>query len=117
EPTALTVTKEGRVFGHLALWGTCHTGHATGGQCVTPPTNTSGYAGFLTGAVRTAEGHEVAVGRITLGTGHANLKLNAAQTSRHYDNTGSAVVDIVTGEDTHGIWFSGALRPGVTPEQ
>ncbi|MGW2213253.1 hypothetical protein ACWCV3_28630, partial [Streptomyces sp. NPDC001781] len=34
-PTGITVTPEGRVYGHAALWGTCHIGQA--GVCVTPP--------------------------------------------------------------------------------
>jgi hypothetical protein len=34
-PTPLTVTDDGRVYGHLALWGTCHTGFD--GVCIEPP--------------------------------------------------------------------------------
>ena len=33
-PTALTVTADGHVYGHLATWGTCHI--SFGDQCVTP---------------------------------------------------------------------------------
>src|SRR2546422_2197053 len=31
----LTVTEDGRVFGHLAPWGVCHTGKPN--QCITAP--------------------------------------------------------------------------------
>lgn len=114
-PTPLTFTDDGRVFGHIALYGTCHTGFA--GQCVTPPKSQSNYAWFNTGALKTAEGTEVHVGRITMDTGHAGPRLTAAQTVSHYDNTGAAVADVHAGQDKHGIYVAGALRPGITPER
>jgi hypothetical protein len=116
-PTPLTVTRDGRVMGHLAIWGTCHLTHTNAGKCVTPPKSPSGYAYFATGAVLTKEGAEIPVGQITLGTGHAAEAMNAKQTLAHYDNTGKAVADITVGEDAYGIWFSGSLRPGVSAKQ
>lgn len=115
EPTPLTVSDTGKVFGHLAIWGTCHTGYP--GRCVTPPSSPTGYSQFLTGGLVTEEGETVAVGQITIGTGHADEHLSRAGVIAHYDNTGLAVADIAVGEDAHGIWFSGSLRPEVTPEQ
>lgn len=115
EPTPLVVTDDGRVFGHLAVWGTCHTAYA--GQCVEPPHSPSGYAYFRTGAVLTAEGAEIPTGRITLDTLHAGKTLSATQTIGHYENTGRAVADVAAGEDAYGIWVAGALRSGVTAEQ
>jgi hypothetical protein len=117
EPTALTVTKDGRVFGHLALWGTCHLSHAAGGQCVSPPNSPSGYAWFHTGALETAEGDLVGVGHLTMGTGHAGDKLSPAETLSHYDNTGTVAADVRVGEDAHGIWVAGGMRPHLSPEQ
>ena len=114
-PAALTVGDDGRVFGHLALWGTCHTGYA--GRCVTPPRSGTGYSLFRTGALRTAEGGDVAVGHITLGGGHADLRANAAAAAEHYDNTCAVVADVAAGEDDHGIWVAGALRPDLTDVQ
>jgi hypothetical protein len=114
-PTPLTFTKDGRVFGHIALWGTCHTGFSQ--TCVTAPPSHTNYALFRTGALITAEGTEVAVGRITMDTGHAALGLSAAPAAAHYDNTGNAVADVSAGEDAHGIWVAGALRSTVTDEQ
>lgn len=114
EPTALTVTDDGRVYGHLAAWGTCHTGMP---GCTTAPRSTSGYRYFLTGAVLTAEGEQVPVGHLTVGTGHAGLDAAASAAAEHYDHTGTAVADIAVGEDEHGIWCAGAVRPGVTDEQ
>jgi phage head maturation protease len=113
-PTPLTITDEGRVYGHAALWGTCHTGWA---KCVQPPHDPSGYASFLLGALLTSDGTEVAVGHITMDTRHANLRMAPMATSRHYDDTGTTAADVTVGEDAHGIWFAGALRPGITPTQ
>lgn len=106
-PTPLTITDCGHVYGHLALWGTCHIG--VQGECMTPPPSASNYAYFATGMRRTSEG-DVPVGQITIGTGHAKDGLSPAATLAHYDNTGTAVADVVAGEDKHGIWVSGATR-------
>lgn len=113
--TPLTVTKEGKVFGHIATWDTCHTGYV--GQCLTPPRSASAYAYFMTGAVMTAEGIMQATGRITIDTDHAGAKWNASTAQRHYEMTGLVVADVAAGEDDYGIWVSGALRPGTTAEQ
>ena len=116
-PTALTITDAGQVFGHLALWGTCHISHAGSGECVTPPRSAAGYAYFRTGVVRATGGTEVPVGHLTLDTMHANLSASPASTLAHYENTGAVVADIAVGEDSHGIWVAGSLRPSATPDQ
>lgn len=114
-PTPLTVTEDGRVYGHLATWGTCHTSHTQ--ECVTAPRSETGYAYFHTGAVLTKDGGEVAVGHLTMNTGHADTRLRATDTMAHYDNTGTVAADVRAGDDEHGIWVSGALRPGLSAEQ
>ena len=35
----------------------------------------------------------------------------------HYDRTSAAVADIAVGEDEHGIWAAGWMRPGWTEQQ
>lgn len=117
EPTALQITKDGRVFGHMALWGTCHISHTAGGKCVTPPNSPSDYAWFHTGAVLSADDTLIAVGHLTMGTGHAAENLTALQAASHYDNTGTAAADVRAYEDQFGIVVAGALRPNLTPEQ
>lgn len=107
-PTPLTVTDEGRIYGHLATWGTCHTAFA--GTCVTPPNSPSEYAWFHTGAVR-IDGADIPVGHVTIGTGHASLEAEADATVAHYDNTGTCAADVTVGEDEYGIWVAGAARP------
>lgn len=114
-PTALVVEDDGRVYGHIAAWGTCHIGQV--GKCVEPPTSPSNYAYFRTGALRTAEGTSVAVGHLTMGTGHAGPRDSASAAAEHYDNTGTVFADVAAGEDAYGIWVAGSLRPGITAEQ
>lgn len=114
-PTALVVEDAGRVYGHIAAWGTCHIGQV--GKCVEPPTSPSNYAYFRTGALRTAEGTSVAVGHLTMGTGHAGPRDSANAAAEHYDNTGTVFADVAAGEDAYGIWVAGSLRPGITAEQ
>ena len=109
-PTALTVTADGHVYGHLAIWGSCHIGY--GDQCVTPPSSTSGYQYFHQGIVDTDDG-ALPVGKITLGTGHAGLGEDAATAAAHYDNTGAVTAVVRAGEDQHGIWLAGRLVPGI----
>jgi hypothetical protein len=113
--TPLTVTDEGRVYGHAAAWGTCHIGIPEG--CTQPPRSGSNYAYFLLGEIETEEGDVVATGRVTLATNHADRRLGRAAATEHYDNTGAVVADVVAGEDAHGIWVSGGLRPEVSAER
>ena len=114
-PTALVVEDDGRVYGHIAAWGTCHIGQI--GKCVEPPTSASNYAYFRTGALQTAEGTTIAVGHLTMDTGHAGPRDSANQAAAHYDNTGLVFADVAAGEDAYGIWVAGSLRPGITAEQ
>lgn len=113
-PTALTFSDDGMVYGHIALWGTCHTGYA---QCITPPRSAANYSWFRTGVIRTDEGYDMTVGHITMDTGHASPNMSAAASLAHYDDTGTCVADVAAGEDEHGIWVSGSLRSDITPEQ
>ena len=114
ELTPLTVGEAGRVYGHLAPWGTCHTGFP--GQCVTAPHSATDYALFHVGAVQTGTG-PLGVGKITLGTGHADPSYGVRAASEHYDHTGTAVAVVRAGEDAYGIWVAGWLLDDVTPEQ
>lgn len=108
-PTPLAVTADGRVMGHLAAWNVCHAG--IGQQCVMAPRTATGYKYFLNGSVLTADGSTIRVGKITLGTGHADTRLGYAPAADHYDNTGTAAAIVAAGEDQWGIWVAGALTP------
>lgn len=114
KPTALTVSDDGKVYGHIAAWHVDHIGMAFGTK---PPRSRSNYAYFHTGVVRADDGTDMPVGQLTLAGGHASLEASAHEAVRHYDDTASAIADVHAGEDAYGIWVSGALRPGTTPEQ
>ena len=118
-PTPLTVDeKTGRVYGHVATWDTCHIGNPEGPhRCTQPPRSKTGYAYFHVGSLVTAEGKEIAVGKLVQGTVHASTQADAMAALAHYENTGLALADVRAGEDQYGIWVSGALRPTLTPEQ
>lgn len=117
-PTALTITDEGQVYGHLATWDTCHIADPSGsGVCVMAPKSKSNYSYFHTGAVKSKEGDFVPTGSIRFNTGHASMRSNASDAAAHYDNTGLAGADVHAINGKFGVWVAGALRPGVTAEQ
>lgn len=109
--TPLTVTDDGRVFGHIATWDTCHVGLP--GVCTTAPKSSTdpAYALFHQGQWPVAEGGTIDVGKLMLGTGHADLAASRMEATRHYDRPDmvGAYVRAVDGE--HGIWVSGVVRP------
>lgn len=114
KPTPITVTDDGRVYGHIAAWNVDHIGLVAGTK---PPRSKSNYSYFHTGVIRTANGKDVPVGQLTLAGGHAPLEASALDAVKHYDDTASAIADVHAGEDAHGIWVAGGLRPSATPEQ
>lgn len=106
----LTVTDDGRLFGHLATRGRCHGAFQA---CVSPPSSDGDFSRFLTGeAVR-----GIPTGPIILGTTHAVNPDGTVKSHDHLANTGQAVADVVVGQDAHGTWAAGRIRPGITPEQ
>jgi hypothetical protein len=113
--TPLTITEDGRVFGHVAGWDTCHLGFSLR-ECVTAPHSNTDYGYFLNKSVLTEHG-ELPVGTVVLDTSHAALTMNIAQAAAHYDDTGKAVAFINVGEDKHGIWFAGAIREDATAQE
>ena len=115
ELTPLTITKEGRVYGHLADWDGCHVGLQ--GVCVPPYRSTTDYAYFNTGALMTEEGEEVTVGKIMFcmkGNGHAPEHMSYMDAQRYYDDATKVGAFVHAGSDRHGTWLAGSLRPGLT---
>lgn len=111
ELTAPILEANGHYYGHLASWDECHTGYLD--VCVCAPHSASDYAYFLTGAVLADDGHRYAVGQITLGGEHAGDELGYREAVDHYADAGTAAADVAVGEDDHGIWFSGMVRPNL----
>ena len=114
DPRVGIVVDGDHVYGYMAQWGVCHIGIS--GLCTEAPSSPTDYWYYATGLVDTDQG-AVRVGQITMDTGHASLKSSAKVAAAHYDNTGAAVADVCVGEDSFGIWFSGALRPTITDAQ
>lgn len=114
-PTRVRVTEDGRVFGHMAQWGVCHTGFNN--VCVMAPKSKTNYARFHQGTTVTAEGEILPTGKVTLAGPHAPTALGLKPAIAHYDNSTTTVAVVRAGEDEHGIWISGALVPGLAPER
>lgn len=112
ELTPITIEPDGRVFGHICSWSQCHTGFQD--ECILAPRSSPGLPWFNTGVIVTAEGDQVACGQLTIGGGHADIELSYRGAMAHYDNVGTAWADVVAGEDEHGVWVAGAVRPGLT---
>ena len=116
--TPLTFQKDGRVFGHIALWGSCHTGFLNGAvaECVQPPPSKTDYQHFHLGTIETREGQDVRVGKITYATGHAPLSASARVAADHYDNTGSVGAFVRARNGSIGIWVAGSVRSDISAE-
>lgn len=113
-PTPLTVTDEGRVFGHMATWDSCHTGYP---GCVPPPRSPTGYMNFHLGEIKVADGSRVAVGTFAFDMNHAGLRASIQATREHYmGDTRGAGAHVRAGEDQWGIWLAGALNPRISVE-
>jgi hypothetical protein len=89
----------------------CRLGSARAGASV------GGFLRVLRGQVETDTGEMIDTGPLSMGGGHAGLGGDLTAAISHYDDVSSAVADVAVGEDAHGIWMAGALRPTVTPEQ
>jgi hypothetical protein len=104
----LTITEDGHIFGHAALWYRCHVGHV--GTCVRPPREPASYRGYLTGERIPG----IPTGPLVFKTRHAPDHLAIAGAEQHYAHTGYAPADVTIGPDAYGIWVSGGLRADAT---
>ena len=117
-PTPLTFERSGKVYGHLALWGSCHTGFLNGAmnECVSPPQSRTEYQHFHLGVIETREGEDVRVGKVTYSTNHAPLSASAKTAAAHYDHTGSVGAFVRARNGDLGIWLSGAVKSDISDE-
>ena len=113
-PTALTVSDDGRVFGHLALWDSCHTGFQN--RCVKPPRDPD-FSVFESCHVIADDGVRVAVGPLVVDDGHAPTGWTVEKTARYYADTRLAAAYVRAGTDEFGIWVAGALAHTATDAQ
>lgn len=107
----ITITADGRVFGYIALWDTCHMGM---GQCTRPPKGSpSNYEYAHQGETLTAEGDLIATAVIGGGAGHAPMDADTALVPKYYESIDHQLMRVRYGEDENGLWFAGALWPNV----
>lgn len=112
----VTITADGRVFGHISAWDECHIGIL--GRCVTIAEIDRDLSYGAPGYVVCADGSQVLGTRpLPIKGGHATKGLPYMMAMSHYDDPASGIADYLCGWDDHGMWFSGALRPDVTEEQ
>jgi hypothetical protein len=114
----LSVSPEGRVYGHLATWDSCHVSFLP--SCVPPPKSPSNYAYFHVSELDTEEGDTITVGKLMFSPtdgGHADRSLSAQKASQYYDRTGMAAAFLRVSDGAHGIWAAGSLNPKLSREQ
>jgi hypothetical protein len=111
-PVPFSVTKEGQVFGHLALWRKCHIG--IGNACVIAPKSKTDYSYFAMGPVVCDDGSEVRVGVISFGSAHANERYGVMPAREFYDNSSKAGAIVKAYEDKFGIFVTGSLTAGLS---
>jgi hypothetical protein len=118
---AITITDEGRIFGYLAPKNVAHRGIRD--KRVTVPMGNVDYGIWMNRVTLADDGHggysRVATGPITMDCGHAvaSPRVVGAARREHYDNSCSIVATVRVGENSRGVWISGAVLPDVTPDQ
>lgn len=115
EPTPVRVepaNEQGlyRVYGHVADW--THPHLSVPGIELFAPRSRTNYAYFANREVLCSDGTFAATGVLTHGGPHAAAELDWRAATAHYDNTCHAWADVSVGEDEHGIWIAGYVRPG-----
>jgi hypothetical protein len=118
---AITITDEGRIFGYLAPKNVAHRGIRN--KRVTVPMGNVDYGIWMNRVTLADDGRgsytRVATGPITMDCGHAaaSPRVVGAARREHYDNSCSIVATVRVGENSRGVWISGAVLPDVTPDQ
>lgn len=118
---AITITDEGRIFGYLAPKHVAHRGIRD--KRVTVPMGNVDYGIWMNRVTIADDGSggimRVATGPITMDCGHAaaSPRVVGAARREHYDNSCSVVATVRVGENSRGVWISGAVLPDVSPDQ
>jgi hypothetical protein len=115
-PTPLTVLASGQFYGHAANgWDQCHVGFQN--ACVTPPPSPTGYARFNRRTIICEDGSEIAAGNVTMGIGHADLRMSAQAAAQHYDHTDSIVGYGRMIDGNIAPWVCGSIRPDLPADR
>jgi 2'-5' RNA ligase len=115
EPEPFTVHPDGRMYGLIARFGSCHIGYSD--KCVDVP-RSSDFRSFYGGRkIETAEGKMVPCGPLVMDTVHPDLRRNASDAQAFYAETGCQVGHVALYVNEWGIVAAGARMPGLTPSQ
>lgn len=109
-PTKIVVDATGRVYGHLAIWDTCHEGYVD--RCMRVPRPVDGYASFNQAGPLTERG-QVNTGPVFFLGGHPKAPLGSNDAYAAYGGVENCWADVRTIEGRFGPWISGRVRPGV----
>jgi hypothetical protein len=115
EPEPFTVHADGRCYGLIARWGSCHIGFRD--RCVNVPRGDGRYSKFRNKRVLCEQGEFVWTGPIFADTVHPDLRAKASDAMAHYAHTGTAIADVTLYDNEWGIVAAGAVRPDATPQQ
>lgn len=115
EPEPFTVHPDGRCYGLIARWGSCHIGFRD--RCVNVPRGDGRYTKFRNKRVLCEQGETVWTGPIFADTVHPDLRAKASDAQAHYAHTGTALADVALYDNEWGIVAAGAVRPDVSPAQ
>ncbi len=116
----IRVSQQGRVSGYLATFdgligANCHIGIK--GSCTPPPRSGDGglFPNFhQDNAILTLDdGSQLHPGLLTMDIGHGSADRPQAARIAHYDNPKAMAAAVIAGEDSEGIWVSGAVLPEV----
>lgn len=108
--TPVTVTDDGRVFGHLALYDTCHVGLP---GCRKIPRDDDFAEWYGRGGVLCDDGELVRTGTVFIGGPHADGNFDGDQAMAYYAATSYGWADVTVGYDEFGVWCAGVARPGL----
>lgn len=111
-PQKIIITADRRVYGHLAVWETCHEGIAS--ECVIVPRPSDGYVSFNQPGPLTERG-QVQTGPIFAYGGHRRAG-TAPTLEQAYGGIENAWCDVRVIEGKFGPWLSGVVRPDVSEE-
>lgn len=123
-PVGFTVDDQGRVFGHIGLFGSCHTGIKN--RCQDVPRSRSGYAAFhgevpdlpnFGQGVICSDGEKLATGHVFFDTDHGDRYADAGRVIDHYGHSGLCGANVRAFETEHGVAVVGAVSPNITRGQ
>ena len=113
QPTRLTISPEGEVTGHVAVWGRRYRQQG-GGDWVAA--RCGDLSEWLVGAAPLDDGRIVNAGVIVSDALHQWGPQDAAAMRRQVEDTSRQVMQVTAWEDQHGLAVHGSTLPGVSPQ-